>query len=361
MLRHERRSANAYHVMMQGVFDLSAELVPVSQAIASGLARVEEVFDSQLASDLPPVSKLVKHVENYRGKMLRPTLVLACGLACSNASGGTAEDFERRIVQSHVVCGAVVEMVHMATLVHDDVLDEADMRRRGKTVNRLHGNEAAVILGDYLIAGAYHLCSTLPTNDASLAVGKASMVTCAGELLQLHHRDDYSLDEATYFEIVARKTADLIATSAELGAICSGADAATREALRKFGRGVGIAFQVQDDILDLLGSEKTVGKSVGKDAEKGKMTLPIIHHLAAADARTRARMLLLLEQASGDMSHEHGAELVQAIHATDSLAFSRVAATKYIAEAKRELAVLPESAAKKLLLAMADAVVTRAF
>lgn len=346
---------------MQGVLDLSAELLPVSQAIANGLARVERAFDDQLASDLPPVSKLVKHVENYRGKMLRPTLVLASGLACSGVKSGAAEELASRLDQSHIVCGAVVEMVHMATLVHDDVLDEADMRRRGQTVNRLHGNEAAVILGDYLIAGAYHLCSTLPTNDASLAVGRASMVTCAGELLQLHHRDDYSLDEATYFEIVARKTADLIATSAELGAVCSGADARTREAMRKFGRGVGIAFQVQDDILDLLGTEKTVGKSVGKDAEKGKMTLPIIHHLAAADARTRARTLMLLERASGDMNHEHGAELVHAIHATDSIAFSRVAATRHIAEAKRELAGLPDGPAKKLLLAMADAVVTRAF
>jgi octaprenyl-diphosphate synthase len=251
--------------------------------------------------------------------------------------------------------------VHMATLVHDDVLDEAEMRRRGKTVNRLHGNEAAVILGDYLIAGAYHLCSTLPTSDASVAVGRASMVTCAGELLQLHHRDDYSLDEPTYFEIVARKTADLIATSAELGAICVGATATEREALRKFGRGVGIAFQVQDDILDLLGSESTVGKSVGKDAEKGKMTLPIIHHLAHAQPRERAKTLLLLEQASGDMRHEHGAELVQALHATDSLAFARVAATKHIAEAKRELASLADSPARRLLLAMADAVVTREF
>jgi octaprenyl-diphosphate synthase len=353
--------------MMHGVIILPSELEPLSLFVASTLRRVEGVFDRQLASDLPPVRRLVRHVEHYRGKLLRPTLTVVCGLAAHPRAGETPPD--AIIGDDHVTIAAVCEMVHMATLVHDDVLDEADVRRRGATVNRLHGNEAAVILGDYLIAGAYHLCSTLRAREgenwAALAIGRASMVTCAGELLQLHHREDFSLDEATYFEIVSRKTGDLIATAAELGARCSGAGDAAAGAIRRFAMGVGVAFQVQDDLLDLLGREAVVGKSVGKDMEKGKVTLPLIHHLRRSGQAQRGRSLLLLEAASAGHSHESDpaldhAELLAALESTGSIVAAREQAQRRIDEAKRELAALADSPAKGLLLAMADAVLTRA-
>ncbi len=347
---------------MQGVLDVPPEIVPVSTLLTRLLVRVEEVFDRQLSSDLPPVASLVKHVENYRGKMLRPSLVIASGLASHPAIATTPiSQYESLITQDHMVMGAVVEMVHMATLVHDDVLDDAETRRRGLTVNKLRGNEAAVILGDYLIASAYHLCSTLPSNDASVAVGRASMVTCAGELLQLHHRDDFSLDEPTYYEIVARKTAELIATSAELGCVASRADPAVRLALGRFGRCVGVAFQVQDDILDLTGKESVVGKSVNKDMEKGKMTLPVIHHLAHASPRQRGRTLQLLDLASGDGHHQRQRDLVLALEQTGSFEAARAGAAHFIAHAKRELSMLPVSPASELLRVMADSVLARTF
>ena len=190
------------------------------------------------------------------------------------------------------------------------------------------------------------------------------MVTCAGELLQLHHREDFSLDEATYFEIVARKTGDLIATAAELGARCSGASDRDAEAIRRFALGVGIAFQVQDDLLDLLGREAVVGKSVGKDVEKGKMTLPIIHHLRRCGNAQRGRSLLLLESASSGRSQGNNpaldhTELLAALEATQSIAAAQAQARQRIDDAKAELSGLGESAAKRLLLTMADAVLTR--
>ena len=347
---------------MQGVLDVPPDVLPVAALLTRQLLRVEEVFDQQLASDLPPVASLVKHVENYRGKMLRPSLVIAVGLATHPQIAQTpVADYDKLITRDHLVIGAVVEMVHMATLVHDDVLDDAETRRRGLTVNKLRGNEAAVILGDYLIASAYHLCSTLSTNDAALAVGRASMVTCAGELLQLHHRDDFSLDEPTYYEIVARKTAELIATAAELGCIASGSDPQTRSALARFGRCLGVAFQVQDDILDLTGKESVVGKSVQKDMEKGKMTLPVIHHLAHASPKDRGRTLNLLEQASGDQLHAAQRDLVRALEQTDSFTAARTGAATFITHAKRELAMLPQTPARTLLQVMAESVLTRAF
>ena len=340
---------------------LPSELAVPSEiltVIDSSLRRVAEVFDRQLASDLPPVSKLCSHVERYRGKMLRPTLAIVSGLAGhpQAASARSADDLLGLITPHHHSVAAVCEMVHMATLVHDDVLDEAEVRRRGRTVNSLHGNEAAVILGDYLIASAFHLCSKLPTTAASLIVGHASMVLCGGELLQLTHRDDWSVDEPTYYEIVERKTAVLIAASARLGAEQSGADAATAHKLWEFGRQIGIAFQIQDDLLDLTGSEATVGKSVGKDIEKGKLTLPVIHHLGAADPATRTRALELLMQ-----TDRPAGELVRLLERTDSLRHARATAQHLVERAKAELDGLADSAAKTTLVAMADAVVARAY
>lgn len=324
----------------------------LTDVIGTFLSRVGAIFDAQLESDLAPVAVLVKHVEAYRGKMLRPTLVGLCGLA-------TRPNTE--LTREHAVVGAVCEMVHMATLVHDDVLDEAETRRKGLTVNRLRGNEPAVILGDLLIASAYHLCSQLQDQRAALAVGHASMVMCTGELLQLHHRDDFALDEKTYFEIVERKTAALIAAACELGAARSGADQASCARLAGYGRKLGVAFQIQDDVLDLTGEEEVVGKTLGKDLEKGKLTLPLIHHLASVSGKDRGKSLLLLEEAceGHEKSADAAATLRGAVVDTGSLDYARSVALRLVSEAKAEIAPIEQSPAKAGLLAAADAVVNR--
>jgi octaprenyl-diphosphate synthase len=336
---------------MRGVLDLPPDLAPIADAVADALGRVETVFDAELASDLPPVDALCAHIERYRGKMLRPVLVCVWGLAADPSLG--------RLPDTHVTLAAVCEMVHMATLVHDDVLDEATVRRRGTTVNALRGNEAAVILGDYLIASAYRLCSTLPTPEPALLIGRASQVMCAGELLQLHHRDDLSLDEATYFEILERKTAELIATACELGAAASAGTSDARAAARTFGRSLGLAFQIQDDLLDLTGDEATVGKSVGKDLEKGKLTYPLIHHLGAADPATRGRTLQLLRDRTDAAGRTP--ELLARLRETGSVDAARVRAESLVGDARLALASLPDSPARRVLLQMADAVVTRSY
>ncbi len=343
---------------MPRLLDIPAELGPVQAVIDEALARVERRFDEQLRSDLPPVARLVRHVEHYRGKMLRPTLVMACGLATDSSP----VSHRSSLLESHVTVAAVCEMVHMATLVHDDVLDEADTRRQGRTVNRLHGNEAAVILGDYLIASAYHLCSQLDSQAAALLIGRVSMTVCSGELLQLAHRGDFSLDEPTYFEIVERKTASLIGAACRLGAWCSGADEAACRRLERFGCDVGVAFQIQDDILDLTGRETVVGKSLGKDMEKGKLTLPLIHHLSACPPVERGRSLLLLERACGpdhDDRADASDQVASRLADTDSIAEARKCAENLVERAKGELGTLPESPARTYLAMMADAVVHR--
>ena len=204
------------------MLNLDAVHQPIAALLAEQLDQVTLIFERQLASDMSAVNNLCMHVENYRGKMLRPMLVLLSGLA---AGSETAEENGTALLtERHRIVAAVTEMIHMATLVHDDVLDEARIRRRGSTVNHLWGNETAVILGDYLISNAFHLCSTVGDPAINLALGQVTNTLCEGELVQLHHRNDYSIDEATYLEIIRRKTASLIGECCRLGAQLSDAD-----------------------------------------------------------------------------------------------------------------------------------------
>lgn len=353
--------------MAQSYLDIPPDLAPVQALLADGLARVERRFDEHLASDLLPVERLCAHIERYRGKMLRPSLVMLAGLACGD--GAISDD--------HITVAAVCEMVHMATLVHDDVLDEAENRRRGRTVNHLFGNEAAVILGDYLIAAAYHLCTTVDSLEAARLIGEVSMTLCGGELLQLHFRDDYSLDEPTYFAILERKTAALIGVACRLGAQLAGADGSAQMAMETFGRRLGIAFQIQDDLIDLLSTEFVAGKSVGKDLEKGKLTLPVLLHLGGLGPEDRGRFLDQLSAAgrcisgsgrgaSPEHRDTHGAALAAAdllaqLIESGAVEAARAKAHALVAEAREVLASLRPSPARALLDLMARAVVQREF
>src|SRR5882724_9644668 len=204
-------------------------LAGLTECIAPHLAAVDVRFREELVSELPCVNMLVKHVSRFRGKMLRPMLVLLSGRACGE------------LTDAHVTLATVVEMVHMATLVHDDVLDEAELRRKGATINHLRGNEAAVLLGDYLISHSYHLCSSLDSQAASRLIGRTTNQVCEGELLQIDNRNNWELDEETYLRIITRKTAVLCATSCSLGAKFAGAPESVVARLETYGQAVGTA------------------------------------------------------------------------------------------------------------------------
>src|SRR5438094_3339326 len=217
-----------------------ATLARLTECIAPQLAAVDDLFHAELHTDLACVNMLVKHVSRFRGKMLRPMLVLLSGRACGE------------LTDAHVTLATVVEMVHMATLVHDDVLDEAELRRKGATINHLRGNEAAVLLGDYLISHSYHLCSSLDSQLASRLIARTTNQVCEGELLQIDNRNNLDLTEETYLEIITRKTAVLCAICCYLGANLAGGTEGQVAALDTFGRSLGVAFQIQDDILDIV-------------------------------------------------------------------------------------------------------------
>ena len=321
-------------------------LADLTRSIAPQLQQVEARFTLELQSAVAPVSQLVKHVSRYRGKMLRPVLLLMSGKAC-------APDSE--LTDAHITLATVVEMVHMATLVHDDVLDEAELRRKGATINHLRGNEAAVLLGDYLISHSYHLCSSLDSQFASRKIARTTNQVCEGELLQIDNRNNFDLDEATYLEIIERKTAALCATCCHLGAKFAGADDATIAAAERYGLSVGMAFQIQDDILDIAGDVSTVGKTLGIDVEKGKMTLPMIHFLQTAPAEHQALLRSLLSSRDADKIDR----IRNLILPSHSIEFARGRARQLIDRAVGALCVLPDSEARSALETMAKFVVNR--
>jgi len=321
----------------------SLSLESLADCVKPQLDAVEKLFTQELTSELSCVNTLVRHVGRFRGKMLRPLLVLLTGQAC-----GKLDD-------SHIVLATVVEMVHMATLVHDDVLDEAELRRKGATINHLRGNEAAVLLGDYLISHSFHLCSSLDSQFASRVIGRTTNQICSGELLQIHNRNNLDLDEETYLQIITFKTAVLCASCCLLGATFAGADEARTENLRQYGLCVGTAFQIQDDILDIVGIESTVGKTLGIDVQKGKLTLPVIHFLRTAPQEHRILLRSLLKS--------HDADKVERIRnliiPSPSVEYASAKAKMLIDRARAAIATLPDSPARQFLDTLAEFVITR--
>lgn len=337
---------------MNALVDMVPAHATAAGLLAPGLARVADLIAEQLRSEIPEVESLCRYVERYRGKMLRPTMVLVTGMAAGAQQSAHS-------VEKHIIIAAVLETIHLATLVHDDVLDEADERRQAETVNRLKGNEVAVILGDYLIARAFHLCSTLDSQRVALRVGEVTGVVCEGEMLQLSRRGDPSLDERTYFDIIERKTAALIGVACELGAAASGADVATQRRMYDFGVKLGDAFQIVDDLLDLVGDQRVVGKSLHKDLEKGKMTLPVIHHLRSVAAGAPSRVMIE-KMIRGEIPPD-AEKVAEVLATTGSLAYARQTATDLVNEARALLACLPDSPARRLMHALAETVVSREF
>jgi octaprenyl-diphosphate synthase len=319
-------------------------LANLTECIAPQLAAVDARFREELGSDIGCVNTLVKHVSRFRGKMLRPMLVLLSGRAC----GAELNDV-------HVTLATVVEMVHMATLVHDDVLDEAELRRKGATINHLRGNEAAVLLGDYLISHSYHLCSSLSSQLASRTIARTTNQVCEGELLQIDNRNNLELSEETYLQIITLKTAVLCATCCYLGAKFAGATESQIAALETYGRSLGIAFQIQDDILDIVGDVGTVGKTLGIDIEKQKVTLPVIHFLRTAPPEHRKLLKSLIASRESDKIDR----IRNLILPSSSIDYAREAARDLVAKARAAIAPLPDTDAKRVLDTMAEFVVTR--
>ncbi|HEX4069531.1 MAG TPA: polyprenyl synthetase family protein [Planctomycetaceae bacterium] len=318
--------------------DLAGLPSRVERFIGSDLLKVEQIFHTELASPNPYVADIFTHVAHFRGKRLRPMLLLLS----ASATGPIAE--------SHRVLAAVVEMIHTATLVHDDVLDEAETRRHVATVNTRWNNETSVLFGDYLFTHAFHLASSLETTLACRLIGRATNIVCEGELTQIRERGNLELSEEAYLRIIDGKTAELCAVSCYLGAHYAEAEESISKSLEQYGRALGIAFQISDDLLDILGSEDETGKSLGTDFKKQKLTLPLIRLLSQTEEPESVRLRELIAQADD----EAWSEVVRWLHRSDAVEYSRARALEFAAAARSHLQDLNDSSAKRILLEITE-------
>lgn len=300
--------------------------------IDEDLNVVERLLQQTLAPYRESFGELVRYLNHYRGKRLRPTLLLLVARACGN------------VVSAHHTLAAVVEMIHTATLVHDDVLDEADTRRHIRTVNAAWGNKVSILLGDLLFTNAFHLTSTTGDARACEWIGEATNRVCAGELLQTVERGNTNLTENDYFAVIEGKTAALTECCGRLGAFYAGADPEKVQRLARFGRNLGIAFQIADDVLDLVGSEHTAGKTLGTDLAQRKLTLPLIYLLERVSASEADEFRLLLKQQHSDFR-----ELQEALRETGALEAAQLRAEEFAEQARETLAELPMTPDRSML------------
>jgi octaprenyl-diphosphate synthase len=325
--------------------DLAGLPSRVERFIGGDLGQVEQIFRQELESQNPYVADIFAHVAHFRGKRLRPMLLLLS----ASATGP--------INEAHRVLGAVVEMIHTATLVHDDVLDEAETRRYVATVNARWNNETSVLFGDYLFTHAFHLASSLDTTLACRLIGRATNIVCEGELTQTRERGNLDLSEEAYLRIIDGKTAELCAVSCFLGAHYADADETVAKSLEQYGRTLGMAFQISDDLLDILGSEDQTGKSLGTDFKKQKLTLPLIRLLAQIEEPEALRLRELLTQADDDA----WTEVVRWLHRSDAVEYSRHRALEFAAAARSHLDCLNNSSAKQMLVEITEFATQRSY
>ena len=257
---------------------MDRQLEEVLAPVRAEVEEMSEVFERELLAPSPVLRQLVAHISRYRGKRLRSAQVLLVGKGLG------------RLSREHVPVAAIVEMIHTATLVHDDVLDGATMRRNLPSVNARYGNSTAVLLGDYIYARAFSLSTRLRSQVASRVLSETTRTICRGEIEQTAARFDFELPEETYVDLIRAKTASLHGAACELGARYAGAPEEIASRMQDFGCNLGLAFQIVDDCLDLDGAESVVGKSLGTDIAEGKVTLPVLHLFRTLGPRERMRL-----------------------------------------------------------------------
>jgi octaprenyl-diphosphate synthase len=306
--------------------DIIEPVRPFLDQVAFTLGEQIQAFD-------PEIAQYARYALTNQGKQLRPVLVALSGQAAGEMN------------ESLVTVAAIIEMVHLATLVHDDICDEAEIRRRRPTLAAHWGNEVSVLVGDCLFAHALELAASFPTPEVCRAVAAATNTVCAGEIVQTQQRRNPEFSRAEYFKILQMKTAELFALSCELGAALSGGSSSDRGALRRYGMALGTAYQIYDDCLDVFGSEVAVGKSLGTDLANGKLTLPVLVALENAIPEDQ-RELSDYVQSWDPASLPRVLELLERY---DALTESRGVTHAYLEEASRALLPLRESVSRGAL------------
>jgi octaprenyl-diphosphate synthase len=314
-------------------------LTRVTGVVRRELDDVEARIISQASSFDPAVEGYVSYAIGGRGKRLRPLMALLAGGAVGS------------IKSEHVDLAVIVELIHVATLVHDDIVDEAEWRRAQPTLNARWGNSLSVLLGDWLFAHALNLSAKFEEVEVSRAIARAAREVCTGEIIQTQRRFDLHLGIEDYLRIIEMKTGSLFAVAADLGAMLGNAEPAARNSLKIFGQKIGTAYQIYDDCIDIAGTERLTGKTLGSDLRKGKLTLPVLMLLGGRNGADKEHLSQLIL----DARFEEISRLLNSSHANGALSASIEAGQSLIAEAQAQIENLPSNAYTNALVGLGDA------
>jgi octaprenyl-diphosphate synthase len=321
------------------------EFSSIRKLIEDDLKATDALILDRLRSDVVLINQVGHYIVNSGGKRLRPMIVLLAARAMGYEGG------------SHVDLAAIVEFIHTATLLHDDVVDDSDQRRNRDTANAVWGNAASVLVGDFLYSRSFEMMVAVDAMRVMEVLSHATNRIAEGEVLQLLNCNDPDTDESRYREVILRKTATLFEAGARLGAIVSNSDPEIEAALADYGLHLGMAFQMIDDALDYGSSGQDIGKNLGDDLAEGKPTLPLIRAIELSEPAARDMLRAVIEKGGCDRIDD----VIRAIESTDAIAYTARLATDEASQAKAALDVLPESAFRTALAAVADFSVSRSF
>ncbi len=311
---------------------------------AQDIQRVNQVIEEHLASDVVLINQLSQHIIHSGGKRLRPMLVMLAARACGYRG------------ELDALLAAVIEFIHTATLLHDDVVDDSEMRRGQQTASAIWGNQAAVLVGDYVYSRAFQMMVKSDSLRIMNLMADTTNTIAQGEVMQLLNINEPDTTEAAYHQVIYRKTACLFEAASRIGAIISGSDQ-VEQALGEYGRNLGIAFQLVDDALDYEADSQELGKNVGDDLAEGKPTLPLIR--AMQQGSDEQRRLIRAAITQGGL--EHIDEINRAISETGALEYTHQQAMDHAGKAKNAIAALPDSPARQALMFLAEYAVERSY
>ncbi|WP_020676352.1 polyprenyl synthetase family protein [Geopsychrobacter electrodiphilus] len=317
----------------------------VSALIQGDMLAVEARFRKNLASDVPLIGQVGEYLLSSGGKRIRPMLLLLAAKLCDYTG-----DY-------HIELAGVIEFIHSATLLHDDVVDGAELRRGNRSANAVWGNEASVLVGDFLFAKSFSVMVGCKSLKILQLLSDTTTQMAEGEVQQLLNTADLEVNEKRYLEVIRDKTAILIAAACQVGAVLAEASPEREDALREFGFEIGIAFQLMDDALDYVADQKEFGKTRGHDLEEGKMTLPLIRTYALVDEAERAEIKRVIEL--DDLSDRDLERVCELIEAHNGIEYTRMRAVERIQLAKSHLEIFPQSEVRDALFDLADYVVAR--
>ena len=319
----------------------------IQALVSSDMEAVDQLIKRRLQSDVVLVNQLSTYIINSGGKRVRPMLALLMARACGYRG------------ERHVDIAAIVEFIHTATLLHDDVVDESDMRRGKETANNVWGNQAAVLVGDFLYSRSFEMMVDVNEMRVMQIMASTTNIIAEGEVLQLLNVHDADTNEASYLEVIYSKTAKLFEAACQLGAVLSGLSADDEKMAAAYGTHLGTAFQLVDDILDYSADSEAIGKNVGDDLAEGKPTLPLIYALKVSEENNESDDVALIRKAIEEGGLEHIDAVMKIIEKTKALEYTQEVAKKETQLAIDSLEFLPNNAFKIALIDLADFSVAR--